>query len=228
MLFWSNHTCGNIMIFMSLNPIVSLLLWGLVVQDTIGSYNYCPTETILQGNISYNKIPSQSIEKVNGRTLKPLQPWTKTFLSSRSRLQKRKKIFFLHLRRCLHTAQSIQDTTGWLNRFNPARNRFVIAFHKPSMTTSPTRHGTHQDSDSTNAFSPGHSIQWIPLIPKEGGLISMDISGHPLLPTDSHTFFPFLQFFVVFRVPKFLAHFSGPKRHFFVLLGGLDVAIITP
>jgi hypothetical protein len=29
----------------------------------------------------------------------------------------------------------------------------VIAFHKPSSTTSPIRQVAHQDSDSTNAFS---------------------------------------------------------------------------
>jgi hypothetical protein len=38
---------------------------------------------------------------VNRRTLRPLQPWFETFLSSRSR-------FFLHLQGCLHTTQSRQ------------------------------------------------------------------------------------------------------------------------
>jgi hypothetical protein len=39
----------------------------------------------------------------------------------------------------------------WLNRFNPANNRFMTTFHKPSSTTSPARQAAHQDSDSTNA-----------------------------------------------------------------------------
>jgi hypothetical protein len=29
MLFWANHICGNVMLFMSLDPVVSLLLWGV-------------------------------------------------------------------------------------------------------------------------------------------------------------------------------------------------------
>jgi hypothetical protein len=68
------------------------------------------------------------------------------------RLQKRKKILFLHLQWCLHNAPSSPETTGWWNRFNPANNRFMTTFHRPSNTTSPTRHTTHQDSDSENAF----------------------------------------------------------------------------
>jgi hypothetical protein len=34
-------------------------------------------------------------------------------------------------------------------------------------------------------LSPGHSTQWIPLLPKEGGLIHVDIIGHPPFPTGS-------------------------------------------
>jgi hypothetical protein len=83
-------------------------------------------------------------------------------------LQKRKNILFLHLQWCLHNAPSSPETTGWWNRFNPTSNRFVTTFHRPSNTTSPTRHTTHQDSDSENAFPlfPGNSTQWRPLLPK--------------------------------------------------------------
>jgi hypothetical protein len=35
----------------------------------------------------------------------------------------------------------------------PQLNRFMIDFHKLSSATSPTRQATHQDADSTNAFS---------------------------------------------------------------------------
>jgi hypothetical protein len=31
-------------------------------------------------------------------------------------------------------------------------------------------------------------MQWIPLLPKEGGLIHMDIDGHPPFPTGSKHF----------------------------------------
>jgi hypothetical protein len=100
-----------------------------------------------------NSSSSQSVQKVNRRTLQPLQPWPKTFLSNKSRLHKRKKIMFLHLQWCLHTAHSRQDTTGWLNIFNPANNRFVTTFKKLSNATSPTRQDAHKDLDSTNVFS---------------------------------------------------------------------------
>jgi hypothetical protein len=64
MLFWANHICGNIMLFMSLDPVVSLLLWGSALQDTIGSFEYCSTKTVPQGNLSYCKIhPLHSLFK---------------------------------------------------------------------------------------------------------------------------------------------------------------------
>jgi hypothetical protein len=34
-------------------------------------------------------------------------------------------------------------------------------------------------------LSPRNSTQWIPLLPKEGGLIQVDISGHPPFPSCS-------------------------------------------
>jgi hypothetical protein len=32
MFFWANHICGSAMLFMSLDPVVSLLLWGSSLQ----------------------------------------------------------------------------------------------------------------------------------------------------------------------------------------------------
>jgi hypothetical protein len=58
MLFWANHICGNFMLFMSLDPVVSLLLWGSTLQDTRGCSNYCSTKTVPQSNLSYYKIQS--------------------------------------------------------------------------------------------------------------------------------------------------------------------------
>jgi hypothetical protein len=37
-------------------------------------------------------------------------------------------------------------------------------------------------------LSPGNSMQWRPLLPKEGGLIQVDIGGHPPIPTGSKQF----------------------------------------
>jgi hypothetical protein len=93
---------------------------------------------------------------------------------------------------------------------------FVTTFNKLSNTTSPTRQATHQDADSTNAFPspPGHSMQWRPLLPKEGGLIQVDIGGHPPFPTGSKQFsgnFGNLLFLAVFN---FRGHFEGLNEGF--------------
>jgi hypothetical protein len=63
-------------------------------------------------------------------------------------------------------------------------------------------------------LSPGNSTQWRPLLPKEGGLIQVDIGGHPPFPTGSKLFFdnfgnlPFLAGF------NFRGHFEGPNEGF--------------
>jgi hypothetical protein len=43
------------MVFISLDPIASLLLWGVALQNTRGSFDYCPNKTMLQINLSYQK-----------------------------------------------------------------------------------------------------------------------------------------------------------------------------
>jgi hypothetical protein len=55
---------------------------------------------------------------------------------------------------------------------------------------SPAIQAAHQDADPTNTFSLslGNSMQWRPLLPKEGGLIQVDIGGHPPFPTGSKQF----------------------------------------
>jgi hypothetical protein len=119
------------------------------------------------------------------RPLQPLQP--QCLLSSRRKLQKRKKILFLHLQWCLQNAPSSPETTGWWNICKPNRSRFMIAFHIPRSATSPKRHEAHQDSYSEKCFplSPWHSMQWRPLLSKGGGLIQMDIGGHPPVPNSN-------------------------------------------
>jgi hypothetical protein len=58
-------------------------------------------------------------------------------------------------------------------------------------------------------LSPGNSMQWRPLLPKEGGLIQVDIGGHPPIPTGSKQFVGNLLFLAVFRVLNFRGHFEG-------------------
>jgi hypothetical protein len=60
----------------------------------------------------------------------------------------------------------------------------------------------------------GHLMQWIPLLPKEGGLIKVDIDGHPPFPTGSKHFsgnFGNLLFLAIFN---FLGQFEGLNNVF--------------
>jgi hypothetical protein len=52
-------------------------------------------------------------------------------------------------------------------------------------------------------------MQWISLPPKGGGLIQMDISGHPPIPTCSHAFFINGSYFLYFRVINVQGHFEA-------------------
>jgi hypothetical protein len=64
------------------------------------------------------------------------------------------------------------------------------------------------------SLSPGNSTQWRPLLPKEGGLIQVDIGGHPPFSTGSKQFsgnFGNLLFLAVFN---FRGHFEGPNEGF--------------
>jgi hypothetical protein len=64
------------------------------------------------------------------------------------------------------------------------------------------------------SLSPEHSTQWRPLLPKEGGLIQVDIGGHPPFSTGSKQFsgnFGNLLFLAVFN---FRGHFEGLNEDF--------------
>jgi hypothetical protein len=66
---------------------------------------------------------------------------------------------------------------------------------------------------SSKCFSlpPGNSMQWRPLLPKEGELIQVDISGHPPFPTGSKQFssnFGNLLFLAGFNFPGLNEGFS--------------------
>jgi hypothetical protein len=64
------------------------------------------------------------------------------------------------------------------------------------------------------SLSPGNSTQWRPLLPKEGGLIQVDIDGHPPFPTGSKLFsgnFGNLLFLAGFN---FRGHFEGLNEGF--------------
>ena len=148
MFSWANHICGDAMLFMSLDPVVSLLLWGIISTEYKRQFRllFHLKSVARQYLILQNLASSQSVQKKNRRTLQPLQPRPKHLLSNRSRstrLQQSENIPF---------AQSHLMQPKFFNLFNPANNRFVTTFHKPSSAMSLARLVTHQDSDSTIAF----------------------------------------------------------------------------
>jgi hypothetical protein len=56
-------------------------------------------------------------------------------------------------------------------------------------------------------------MQWRPFIPKGGGIIQVDIGGHPPIPL-SQRLFSILEIVYIFSGPKLLGPFSGPKQCF--------------
>jgi hypothetical protein len=54
-------------------------------------------------------------------------------------------------------------------------------------------------------------MQWRPLLPKGGGLIQVDIGGHPPIPLAQSTVFHFGSFSTLFRVLNFGGHFEALK-----------------
>jgi hypothetical protein len=66
-----------------------------------------------------------------------------------------------------------------LNNLN--LNMFVIDFNK-------TNNSPRCRFNKRFSLYPENSTQWRPLLPKEGGLIQVDICGHPPFPTGSKQF----------------------------------------
>ena len=134
------------MLFMSLDPVVSLLLWGVISTEYQRQFQllFHLKSVARQYLILQNLASSQSIQKGNGRTLQPLQPRPLHLLSNRSRstrLQQHTKIHSTH-----HPLMQLD----FLNSLS--FNRLMIDFHKISSAMSPTIQATHQDADPTNAF----------------------------------------------------------------------------
>jgi hypothetical protein len=71
-------------------------------------------------------------------------------------------------------------------------------------------------------------MQWRPFLPKEGGLIQVDIGGHPPFPTGSKQFsgnFGNLLFLVVFN---FWGHFEALNDIFGKMGRNMEVPSIFP
>ena len=148
MFSWAIHICGNAMLYTSLDPVVSLLLLGVISIGYQRQFQLLLhlNSAARQYLILQNSSSPQSVQKGNKRILQPPQLQPKHLLSNRrrsTRLQQSTKIPSTHS----HLMQ-----VDWLKRSNPSSHRFVTTFNKPSNAMSPTRQATHQDVDPTNDF----------------------------------------------------------------------------
>jgi hypothetical protein len=80
-----------------------------------------------------------------------------------------------------------------------------------------------------------NSTQWGPLLPKGGGMIQVDIGGHPPIPRGSPPLllsvflFPCnLLFLAVFQVLNFRSHFEALNDVFFMLVTNASHALRRP
>jgi hypothetical protein len=63
-------------------------------------------------------------------------------------------------------------------------------------------------------FSPGNSMQWRPLLPKEGGLIQVDIGGHPPFTIGSKQLYGNFGNLLFLTGFNFRGHFEGLNEGF--------------
>jgi hypothetical protein len=120
---------------------------------------------------------------------------------------KRKDSFYTHTS---HVAKLVKNS-------QPFQPQFRENFQKAKQRNFSNKASSSSRCRFNKLFSlsPGHSTQWIPFIPKEGGLIQVDIGGHPPFSTCSKQFFGNfgnLLFLVVFN---FWGHFEGLNEGFF-------------
>jgi hypothetical protein len=165
------------------------------------------------------KASSQSVQKVNIRTLQPLQPQSKHLLSNRSRSKRLKQSTRIpsahkssHVARLVKKVQPFQPQVH--DNLQQAKQR---NFSSKASNSSRCRF------NKRFSLSPGHSTQWRPFLPKEGGLIQVDIGGHPPIPTGSKQSSGNLLFLAVFRFLNFWGHFEGLNEGF----SGSSTSMIT-
>jgi hypothetical protein len=147
MFSWANHICGNAMLFMSLDPVVSLF--------TLGGHLYRIPEVVP------TIVPPKQCRKVVSHTTKFIffticskgeqKDTATTTASAQAPSIQQKQVDKIATKHKDSFCTQSSHVADWLKRFNPSNNRFVTTFHKPSSAMSPARQATHQDSDSTNA-----------------------------------------------------------------------------
>jgi hypothetical protein len=155
--------------------------------------------------ILQNLASSQSVQKGNRRTLQPLQLRPKHLLYNRSRPTRLKQSANIPSARLpLISSEPFEKPQPQQVRDRLPQTEQRDVSSKPS--SSPRcRFSKHF------SLSPGNSSQWRPLLPKEGGLIQVDISGHPNFPNGSKQFFGNFGNILFLASFNFWGHFRGPK-----------------
>jgi hypothetical protein len=85
----------------------------------------------------------------------------------------------------------------------------MTAFHKQQQRLQQGKQLTKIQIQQMLPPLPWNSMQWRPLLPKEGGLIQVDIGGHPPIPLARKTVFHLGSFSTVFWVTKFRGRFEA-------------------
>ena len=116
---------------------------------------------------------------VHIRPLQPLQP--QHLLSNKKRLSKRMKILFLQLQWCLHNAPIKPRDNKLLEHIQPCQQLICDSLPQTNQLnlSSKARNSPRFRLIKCFPLFPGHSKQWIQFLREGGGLIQVDIGGHP-------------------------------------------------
>jgi hypothetical protein len=119
--------------------------------------------------------------KGNIRTLQPLQPPPAPSIQQKQVDKVAAKCKYSFCTPSSHVARLVEQP-----QFQQVHDKLPQT--KQRDVSSNTSNSPRCRSSKRFSLSPGNSTQWRPLLPKEGGLIQVDIGGHPPFPTGSKQF----------------------------------------
>ena len=212
MFSWASHICGNTMLSMSLDLVVSLLLLGghlyripEVVPTTAPPKQCCKVVSHTRKFI-FSTICSKGEQKDTVAT-------TASAKAPSTQQKQVDKVAAKHEDSLCTQSSKIARLVKKVQTFQPqVRDRFPQA--KQRDFSSKTSSSPRCRFNKCFYLSPENSTQWRPLLPKEGGLIQVDIGGHPPFPNGSKQFsghFGNLLFLAGFHLRD---HFEGLNEVF--------------
>jgi hypothetical protein len=243
MFCYTNHICGSVMLFMSLDPIVSLLLWGSSLQDTIGSSTIVPTKKcriVISHTAKFILFTICSEEKVTAITTTSTQD---------ASIQQKQ------INKIVEEHQDILTAPTRVPPYCPVKqsyNKSLLDLHAASSPTESSHtqadhaaisvewiqplqqqvHNNIQQAKQDNFFSkasnsprfrfnksfPVDLTQWRLLLLKGGRMIQAEISGHPPIPLAQNKDFHLGSFSTSFQVLNFQGRFEALNNVFWAML----------